>query len=882
MRRLRAAMVRLSGIFSRRRHEQSIADEIGSHLQMHIDDNLRAGMAPDLARREALLKLGGLESAKQACRERATVPVLDHLVLDVRFAIRQLGKNPGFTFTAIVMLALGIGVSVAIFGFVDAALIKPLPYANPSELVHVTERTAQIPRAALSYLDYLDWKRLNTVFRSLDVYNGRSFMLTTPAGMQLVPGARVSDGFFRTLGVTPLLGRDFQPGEDLPGAPRTVILGHAAWQTRFGADPGVIGRTITLSGTSHVIVGVLPPDFQFAPRGRAELWTTLHAAGSCDTRRSCHNLEGIGRLQDGVTVKAALAAMSSIAQQLEMQYPESNRNQGASVLPLSAVMVGDLGSILLTLLGGAGLLLVIACVNVMSLLLVRSESRRRELAVRSALGASAGRLFSQFVTEGSLLALAGGGLGLATADWIMRLLTGLIPPEMMANMPYLRDLGLHGRVVAAAASISLIAAIAFSIAPALRLSASGGSNAMSDGSRWSASMAWHRLGFKLVIVELATAVVLLVGAGLLGRSLYQLLHVDLGFQPDRLATMSVVAPPSVFKSDEQRVAVAREVERRVAGLPGVTSVGLTSVLPLSGNGNTDWIRFVGRAFHGEHNEVNQRDVSVDYFKTLETRLLRGRHFTEADTASAPRVAIINQALARLYFPGEDPIGKRIGDTSLSPDSIKEIVGMVDDVREATLDTEIWPAVYYPFSQDPDAAFSLVVRTTLPEESILATLRSAVHEVGSSLGTSSESTMQSKIAGSQAAYLGRSSAWLAGGFAALALLLGVIGLYGVIAYSVSQRTRELGVRFALGAQRNSVYRLILGEAGLLAAAGIGSGLLCSLAAASLMRRMLFETPPWHLPTLLGVSAVLALAALVASYIPARRAASVNPITALRTE
>jgi macrolide transport system ATP-binding/permease protein len=882
MKGLRAAIVRLAAMFSRRGRERAFREELESHLQMHVDDNVRAGMTPGQARRAAILKLGGVESTRQAYRERSTLSLLDHLSQDARFAIRQLAKNPGFTCTAIVMLALGTGASVAIFGFVDAALITPLPYWNPSRLVHVTERTAQIPRANLSYPDYLDWKRLNTVFRSLDVYSGRGYMLNTPLGAQLVPGARVSDGFFRTLGVTPMLGRDFQPGEDLPGAPRTVILGHAAWQTRFGANPDIVGQTITLSGMPHTIVGVLPTDFQFAPRGRAEFWTTLHAAGSCDTRRSCHNLEGIGRLEDGVSVQAALSAMSSIAQQLEKQYPDSNRDQGASVLPLSDVIVGDLRPILLTLLGGASLLLVIACVNVTSLLLVRSESRKRELSVRSALGASPGRLISQFVTEGSLLVLAGGVLGLATAEWAMRLLTRLIPPDMMANMPYLRGLGLGARTVAAAAVISSVAAVVFSIAPTLRISPSRSSEGLAEGNRWSAGTTWHRLGFKLVVLELATAVVLLVGAGLLGKSLYQLLHVDLGFQPDRLATMTVVAPPFIYTNNEQRVAAAREVVHRVKRLPGVASVGITSVLPVNGNGNTDWIRFVGRPYHGEHNEVNQRDVSADYFTTLHTRLVRGRHFTEADDASAPRVAIINQALARHYFPGEDPIGKRIGNIDLSPDSIKEIVGVVDDVREATLDTEIWPAVYYPFNQDPGPGFSLVVRTSQAEESMLPTVRAAVREVGSSLGMSSEATMQGNINESQPAYLRRSAAWLAGGFAGLALLLGVVGLYGVIAYSVSQRTRELGVRLALGAQRGSVYRLILGEAGMLAATGILLGLVCSLAAATLMRRILFETPPWHLPTLIAVAALLAVSALVASYIPARRAASVNPIEALRAE
>jgi predicted permease len=373
-----------------------------------------------------------------------------------------------------------------------------------------------------------------------------------------------------------------------------------------------------------------------------------------------------------------------------------------------------------------------------------------------------------------------------------------------------------------------------------------------------------------------------VGAGLLGKSLYQLLHVDLGFEPNQLATVDVAAPPSSYKNDEQAVALGRQVVSRIASLPGVVSVGITSVRPVRFNGNTDWIRFVGRPYHGEHNEVNQRDVSADYFTTLGARLVRGRHFTDAEDRSAPRVVIINQALARQYFPGDDPLGKRIGNIELSPDSIKEIIGVVDDIREGALDSEIWPAVYYPFNQSPDTSFSLVVRTSQADGSVLPTLRAALHEVDRDLGSIGGTTMNNSISSSQTAYLHRSSAWLAGGFAGLALLLGVVGLYGVIAYSVSQRTRELGVRLALGAPRSSVYRLVLREAGALAATGMVLGLICSLAAATLMRRLLFGTPPWDVPTLAAVAVVLAGSALLASYIPARRAASVNPIEALRAE
>lgn len=882
MRRLRAWMLRLAGILLHQERDKELTAEIDSHLQLHIDDNLRAGMTPEQARRDAILKLGGVESTKEACRDGSTVPLLDNLLRDSQFAIRQLGKNPGFTFTAILMLALGICASVAIFAFVDAALIKPLPYPNPSRLVHVTESVPLFPRANISYLDYLDWKRLNVVFNSLDVYTATGYLLNTPGGTEPVPAERVSDGFFRTLGITPLLGRDFHAGEDLPGTPNTVIVSYATWQQRFGGRRDIIGQSLTLSGVPYTVIGVLPQTFQFAPRGGAELWTTLHASGTCDLRRSCHNLDGIGRLKDGVSVQAALANMKSIAQQLEKQYPDSNRGQGASVLPLYDVIVGDIRPILLVLLSGAGLLLLIACVNVASLLLVRSESRKREIAVRCSLGASSFRLISQFVTESSVLIAAGSVLGLIFAGWVMRLLARLIPADIMVATPYLQELSLNAHALELAGSVALLAAVLFSITPTLRLQLSEMREALAEGSRGSAGNTWRRLGSNLVVLELAIAVVLLVGAGLLGKSFYRLLHVELGFQPDHLATLQIAAPDSRYGKDEQATALGRRIVSRMATLPGVRSVAIASLLPVSFNGNTIWIRFLGRPYHGEHNEVNQRQVSSAYFATLEAKLLRGRYFTDDEDASKPRVVIINQALARQYFPGEDPIGKKIGDTDLSAKSLSEIIGIVEDVKDGSLDSEIWPAVYYPFNQSPDTFFSLVVRTSQAEQSVLPAMVAAVHQIDPNLGTMGEATMTQRINQSPSAYLHRSSAWLVGGFAALALLLGVVGLYGVIAYSVSRRTREIGVRMALGAERKAVYRLILKEAGWLTALGIVAGLLCSLAAATLMRKLLFGIRSWDLPTLAAVTAVLGISALLASYIPAHRAASVNPVEALRVE
>jgi macrolide transport system ATP-binding/permease protein len=807
---------------------------------------------------------------------------MQNLVQDVRYALRQLRKSPGFAVTAILILTLGIGASTAIFGFVDAALIRPLPYADPARLVDVTESAAMFPRANLSYPDYLDWKRLNQVFSSLVTYNTDGYLLRTPSGTEPVPAVRVSDDFFRTLGVAPVVGRDFHAGEDRMEAPQTVILSYATWQKRFGGRKEVAGETVTLSGVPYTIIAVLPESFQFAPMGITEFWTTLRPDNQCLQRRSCHGLYGIGRLKDGVTVEMARANMKAIARQLEEQYPTDNRGQGAAVAPLSEVFVKDVRPILLALLGGAGLLLLIACVNVSSLLLVRSESRKREIAVRGALGASRLRLVRQFTTEGLALAAASGLLGLAVAQGAVRALMGLLSTDAMSSMPYLAGLGLNLHVVAFAAVISLGATILFSLTPILRLPLAKMREGLAEGSRGSAGTLWRRVGANLVVVELAVAVVLLVSAGLLGKSLYRLLHVEVGFQPDHLATTAVALSFATYPKDEQQVEVARKLVNRLESLPGVQSAAISSVLPVSFNGNTTWIRIVGHPYNGEHNEVNQRDVTAGFFPTIRARLLQGRHFTEFDDASKPRVVIINQTLAKKYFPGEDSIGKKIGDTELSPKSLCEVVGIVEDIRDGSLDQEIWPAVYYPFAQSADTFFNVVVRTSQAEAALLPSIVNAIHEVDPGIGTMQEMTMAGKINNSPSAYMHRSSAWLVSGFACVALLLGVVGLYGVIAYSVGRRTREIGVRMALGAQRKSVYQLILVEAAWLTGIGIAAGLFCAVGAATLIRGLLFGVRSWDAATLAGVACVLAVFALLASYIPARRAALVDPMEALRYE
>lgn len=881
MRRLRAWLVRLGGLLPSARRERELAQEIEAHLQMHADDNLRSGMTPEEARRAAVLRLGGVEATKEAWRERRTIPLLDNLLRDARFAIRQLGKHPGFSSVAVLVLALGLGASVAIFAFVDAALITPLPYPEPSRLVGVYESIPTCPRCNLSYLDYLDWKRLNDVFASLEAYQHTGFILDTPSGARPARGARVSAGFFRTLGVTPILGRDFRVEDDRPSAPPTVILSYGAWQQRFGGDPEVPGRTLTLNGHPHVIVGVLPRGFSFAPAEPAEVWTALQGKGPCLERRSCHNLYGVARLEDGVSADAALAETRSIAKRLEEQYPDSNRGQGAAVVALSEVIVGPVRPILLVLLGGAGLLLLIAVLNVTSLVLVRSESRRRELAVRSAVGASRRRLISQLVTEALVLVAAGTGLGLALASWTMGLLAGLIPETMRAGLPFFHDLALSGRVLAFAGGVALLAVFFFSLAPALRLALPAPRGDLGEGGRGAAGRSWRRLGSPLVVVELATAMVLLIGAGLLGQSLYRLLHVELGLRPEGLALVRVVAPQSEYPTDERTVALGRRVLGEIESVLGVVSAGLTSTLPVGNNSNTIWFRVVGRPYHGEHNDVPEREVSAGYLRTLGATLVAGRHFREGEDASQPQVAIINESFARQYFPGQNPIGKQIAYVSWSSPPM-EIVGVVKDVREGALDSGPRAVLYRPFEQSPSTYFGAVVRASRREDAVLPEVLDAIHRIDPGLVTTGETTMTDLIADSPSAYRHRSTAWLVASFAALALLLSLVGLYGVVAFSVSQRTREIGVRMALGAERGAVYRLVLGEAGRLSALGIALGAVGSLAAAGLLRRLLFGVRSWDVPTLGAVAVVLVLAAALASYVPARRAASVDPVEALRAE
>ena len=872
---------RLGMFLHRDRYRTDLDEEMQFHRE-HVERDLIAdGMSPASAKTAAARQFG---NATQLREESHNVIAFrwETVLQDLRYAFRQFRQHPGFAITAVFILAVGMGVSVAISAFVDAALIQPLPYLSPNRLMDVTENSTMFKRSNLSRDDFDDWKRLNHSFSSLDAYGGTGFLLRTSSGSEPIPAGRVSADFFRTLGVKPMLGRSFLSGEDRPGGAKIALLTYGTWIKRFGSRSDVVGQSLTLDGAAYTIVGVLPREFEFAPQSSAELFVPLLDKSPCEQRRSCHNLFAVGRLRDGVTPKAALEEMKAIAAQLAVQYPGSNKGQGAAVQPLSAIIVGPLRPIMLTLLAASGLLLIIAAVNVASLLLVRSESRRREIAVRGALGATPARLSRQFVTEALLLGLFGSSAGLLVANGAIKGLTDLIPKTMARDLPFLWRVGIHWHSALYMAAVALLATGLLAVTPIVRLSFKDVRDALNDGNRSVAGRFWHRMGANLVVVELSLAVILLVGAGLLSKSFYRLLHVEVGFDTTHLATFQLVAPPASYSKPERKVALLREVSRRLSALPGVSSVGISSDLPIQCNCNTDWIRIVGKPFHGEHNEVNERDVTPGYLPTLKAQLIRGRLFTEDDDASKSNKIVINQKLAEKYFPGEDPIGKKIGNGDLDPKSMREIIGVVGNVREGGLDDELWPTEYQAMYQGPDYYVAVAVRAYGSEKALLPTLIKTVHEIDPNLGTYGEITMEDQMNSTQSALMHRTAMWLVDGFAAIALVLGIVGLYGVVAYSVGQRTREIGVRMALGAQRSTVYGMVMRQAAGLTIAGVGIGLACAIGAATAGKKLLFGVAAWDVPTLATVSVVLAAASLAASFLPAHRAASVNPTEALRTE
>jgi macrolide transport system ATP-binding/permease protein len=825
----------------------------------------------------------------ELCRDMRRVTLVQHGVQDLRFAARQLWKQPTFGLTAILVLALALAVNVAMFCFVDALLLKPLPYADPARLVTAfairPDQVQGSQRGNVSYLNFQDWRARSRALTSLGAYDVRpGSTLTTPEGPRLVSGLKVTSGFFRTLGVSLVVGRDFRPDEEGPSASPTTILAYRTWQTRFNGRADVLGQTAVLGGLPHVVIGVLPRDFHFAMAEDAEFWTPIRGRQPCWELRGCRSLEVVARLADGLSIVSATTELDAIVQQLRREFPDPNP-MTAKLVPLREVMLGDIRPVMLALLAGATLLLLMACINVVSLLLARSDGRVREMAVRDALGASSRRLTLQFATEAMVLVTVATVVGLLLADGGIRMLVSLLTPEMTRRMPFLAEVGFTARVAGLVAAACTIAIAVFTMAPFLRLRASVRSVALKHGGRGALGTSW-RFGRYLMVAQLAIAVILLVSAGLLSKSLYRLLNVDTGFTVGRLATVAVmpISPPVAVAGERTPPALnpqvpgalAREVADRVASIPGVVAVGYADLLPL-GPSLAPTSRFVppgsDTTVAAEDHPV--REVSAGYFTALEASLLSGRFLSEDDVASSRRVVIINDTAARQYFPAESAIGRTI---VIGAPPAREVIGVVADISDGPLETPAHPAAYIPFNQ---VGFALVVRTSQPDRSLLPSLVAAIREGRPNLLVR-ETTMTERMNQQPSASLNRASAWLVGVFAAMALVLSLVGLYGVVAYAVSQRTREIGVRIALGALRRSVYRLVMGDAASLIFVGTALGLLCSVGAAQFIGRLLFDVRPWDVATLAEAAAVLIGSALLATYIPARRAVRIAPIEALRTD
>jgi putative ABC transport system permease protein len=807
---------------------------------------------------------------------------------DIRYGLRMLIKAPSLSIVATIALALGIGANTAIFSVVNSVLLRPLPFANSESLMNVweTNLVSGSQRGSASYLNFADWREQNHVFERMSSYHTNDFIMTGRGESSRLQGAVVNADLLPLLGVTPLLGRGFLPDEDKPGEKgRVVLLSQQLFQKRFNADPNVVGQSVVLDGKAFSIVGVMPAAFQFPIQNDpVELWTTVAVDREGETpvteQRGAHYMSVIARLKPGVTKEQAQAEMTTISARLEQQYPDANLHRGLRVEPTLEALVGDIRPALLILLGAVGCVLLIACANVANLLLARAMTRQKEMAIRAALGASRLRVIRQLLTESVLLSLAGGALGLVLAVWWSDLLIAL----GKQNIPRAMQVGLDWRVLVFTLVVSVLTGVVFGLVPAIHSSKTELTESLKEGGRGSGEGARrNRVRGVLVVSELAIAVVLLVGAGLLIQSLWRLRQVNPGFQSANLLTF-VVGIPEVRYPTEKQSPFYRDLVQRVRSLPGVQSATAVVPLPLSGDQFRISFEIDGKPVaKGEQPSADVFIVGDSYFKTLGVPMIKGREFNERDVQKAPGVVIVNQAFAKKYFPGEDPVGKRIkpGISTTDEDTeFKEIVGLVADVRNRNLQSELRPGYFLPQAQVPFNQMTMVVRTTGDPHNLATAVTNEVHSMDSELPVFSIKTMDEYISATVAAP--RFNTTLLGIFASVALILTIVGLYGVMSYSVAQRTNEIGIRMALGAQTRDVVRLIISQGFKLVLLGLGIGLVGAFALMRVMSSLLFGVSAKDPLTFAAVAALLAFVALLACYIPARRATRLDPLHALRYE
>jgi putative ABC transport system permease protein len=872
--------------FPRRKERQAqLGQEIESHLQMATRDRSDRGELADQAAHGARREFGNVALIEQVTREQWGWRWLDALLQDLRYGARMLRKNPGFTLVAILTLAVGIGANTAMFSVVYTVLLKVLPYPQADHLVMVYEDVHlpnyQNDRNVASPGNFSDWMAQNTVFESMAAYRNRSFNLTGVGEPIRVEGELVSAGFFPTLQVNAALGRVFTPDEDRPGNSHVVVMSDGLWRSRFGSDPRVLGQKVLLDSEAYEIVGVMPTGFHF-PDPDDQLWAPMELTPTDLSNRGSHFLDIFARLKPGVTLAQAQTELNVIARRLTQLYPDSNTGQTVNVVPLHEDIAGPVRPALLVLVGAVGLVLLIVCANMANLLLARASARHREIAVRLALGASRARVARQLLTESILLALLGCGVGVLLAQWGL----GALKIIAATNLPRTEELSLSAPVLLFSVAISLMAGLVFGVSPAFQAVRGNLQDTLKSGSRESATSSRLRTRSLLVVLETALGFVVVIGAGLLVRSFLRMERVQLGFQPDGVLTFRVIPRGDRYKESAQRTAFYQQVIERLQALPGVRSAAAVTFIPLTLAKGSKGFTIEGRApsSPGQIPMAGYDIVTPQYFQTLRVPLLEGRDFTRSDSPQTQPVVIVNEAMAKRYWPGEDPLGKRFHQSG--PDDKfpwMTIIGVVANVREFSPTVEPEPTMYFPIAQFTYADGVLrdwVVRTKSDPLRIASSVPAAIWSVDKNLPVTRIRTMEEVRSISLAAH--RMHLLLFGLFAALALALATIGIYGVLAYSVAQRTREIGVRLALGACGNDVLRLVILQGMRLAAFGIVLGLLGALALTRLMAGMIYGVSSTDPVTFLAVATLLAFVALAACYVPARRAMRVDPMVALRYE